>query len=82
MLLDSFKIPNCPATAFYVPDFLTEQEEECLLRNVYSVPKPKWTQLAHRRLQNWGGIPHPNGMLAEPIPMVFSCVSFHTSTVH
>lgn len=35
---------------------------------VNSVPKPKWTQLAHRRLQNWGGIPHKNGMIAESIP--------------
>lgn len=33
-----------------------------------SVPQPKWTQLSHRRLQNWGGIPHPKGMIAEAIP--------------
>ena len=28
----------------------------------------RWTQLANRRLQNWGGVPHPKGMLAEPLP--------------
>jgi len=39
---------------FYIPDFVTEQEEEMLMRNVYAAPKPKWTQLSNRRLQNWG----------------------------
>lgn len=37
-----------------------------------SVPQPKWTQLSHRRLQNWGGIPHLKGMIAEEIPDVGS----------
>uniref|UniRef100_A0A671U7C4 AlkB homolog 6 n=1 Tax=Sparus aurata TaxID=8175 RepID=A0A671U7C4_SPAAU len=31
-------------------------------------PKTKWTQLSGRRLQNWGGLPHPKGMLAEKMP--------------
>ncbi|XP_066585372.1 alpha-ketoglutarate-dependent dioxygenase alkB homolog 6-like isoform X2 [Prorops nasuta] len=38
------------------------------MRNINKTPQPKWTQLSHRRLQNWGGIPHPNGMIAEEIP--------------
>merc|ERR1711892_178106 len=25
-------------------------------------------QLANRRLQNWGGVPHPKGMIAEKMP--------------
>jgi len=40
------------------------------MKHVNSVPQPKWTQLSHRRLQNWGGIPHPKGMIAEEIPTV------------
>lgn len=35
-----------------------------------NAPLPKWTQLTHRRLQNWGGIPHSRGMIAEEIPSV------------
>lgn len=35
-----------------------------------NAPLPKWTQLTNRRLQNWGGIPHPKGMIAEEIPKV------------
>lgn len=54
--------------AFYIPDFISEQEEQLLLNNIYSAPKPKWKQLAHRRLQNWGGLPHPNGMIPEDLP--------------
>ncbi|EEB15536.1 conserved hypothetical protein [Pediculus humanus corporis] len=61
----SFPIPD---KAFYVPDFITEEEEENILNNVYSSPKPKWTNLSNRRLQNWGGIPHLKGMIPEDIP--------------
>ena len=37
---------------------------------VYAAPRPKWTQLAHRRLQNWGGVPHLKGMVSETLPQV------------
>lgn len=39
---------------YYIPDFITEDEEKFLLQQVYAAPKPKWTQLSNRRLQNWG----------------------------
>ncbi|XP_053630212.1 alpha-ketoglutarate-dependent dioxygenase alkB homolog 6 isoform X2 [Cherax quadricarinatus] len=38
------------------------------MQQIYAAPKPKWKELAHRRLQNWGGLPHPKGMVEEPIP--------------
>nr|XP_054758427.1 alpha-ketoglutarate-dependent dioxygenase alkB homolog 6-like isoform X2 [Lytechinus pictus] len=41
---------------------------EYRVKNVYTAPKPKWTQLSNRRLQNWGGLPHPKGMIAEEVP--------------
>lgn len=59
-----------PETAFYFPNFISEEEEKNILDNVYSSPKPKWTYLSNRRLQNWGGIPHPKGMIPEKIPDV------------
>jgi len=61
-----------PDTAYYVPNFITEEEERQIIKCINSVPQPKWTQLSHRRLQNWGGIPHPKGMIAEEIPDVGS----------
>ncbi|XP_074663235.1 putative RNA/DNA demethylase ALKBH6 [Tubulanus polymorphus] len=38
------------------------------MHQVYAAPKPKWTQLLNRRLQNWGGLPHPKGMVCETLP--------------
>ncbi|CAH4036720.1 unnamed protein product [Pieris brassicae] len=64
-----YRIREVDATAYYVSQFITEAEEKNILSNVYGVPKPKWTQLSNRRLQNWGGIPHNKGMIAETIPM-------------
>lgn len=55
-------------TAYYVSEFITEVEEQSILSKIYAAPKPKWTQLSNRRLQNWGGIPHHKGMIAEVIP--------------
>lgn len=52
----------------YIPNFITSEEEQQILSQVYRAPKPKWTQLLNRRLINYGGIPHPNGMVAEEIP--------------
>ncbi|MBN3319086.1 ALKB6 dioxygenase, partial [Atractosteus spatula] len=59
---------QAPPTVYYVPGFITETEEAYLLQQVYKAPKPKWTQLSGRRLQNWGGLPHPKGMLVEELP--------------
>ena len=59
-----------PPLAFYIPNFITEDEEQEIIKLVAKAPMPKWTQLSHRRLQNWGGIPHLKGMIAEDIPNV------------
>ncbi|XP_021479542.1 alpha-ketoglutarate-dependent dioxygenase alkB homolog 6 isoform X2 [Oncorhynchus mykiss] len=59
---------QAPPTVYYIPDFITEDEESQLLQQVYKAPKTKWTQLSNRRLQNWGGLPRPKGMLGEKLP--------------
>ncbi|VDN96908.1 unnamed protein product [Rodentolepis nana] len=61
-----FIVPNVPNTFFYIPDFIDAQTESELLQNIYAAGK--WQYLAHRRLQTWGGTPHPKGMIAEKIP--------------
>ncbi|XP_019540720.3 alpha-ketoglutarate-dependent dioxygenase alkB homolog 6 [Aedes albopictus] len=64
----NFVLEECPASAFYIPNFTTTQEESFLLAQVDRTPKPRWTQLSHRRLINYGGVPHPKGMIAEAMP--------------
>jgi len=54
--------------AYYVPNFITEEQELYIIEKVNNAPKPKWCQLKNRRLQNWGGIPHSNGLITETIP--------------
>uniref|UniRef100_A0A8D8NZF0 Alpha-ketoglutarate-dependent dioxygenase alkB homolog 6 n=1 Tax=Culex pipiens TaxID=7175 RepID=A0A8D8NZF0_CULPI len=64
----SFLCGGCPPSVYYIPNFITPQEESLILSTVERTPKPRWTQLAHRRLINFGGLPHPKGMIAEEIP--------------
>ncbi|XP_012260840.2 alpha-ketoglutarate-dependent dioxygenase alkB homolog 6 [Athalia rosae] len=61
-------LPEVPPMVCYIPNFITPEEENEILQRINCTPLPKWTQLSHRRLQNWGGIPHPKGMIAEAIP--------------
>ncbi|XP_076011905.1 putative RNA/DNA demethylase ALKBH6 [Genypterus blacodes] len=66
--LKQFVVDDAPPTVYYIPDFISEDEETFLLQQVYKSPRTKWTQLSGRRLQNWGGLPHPKGMVTEKIP--------------
>lgn len=70
-------IPEVPDLAIYIPNFITQEEEDEITKYVNSAPLPKWTQLTHRRLQNWGGIPHPRGMIAEEIPIFSVAPKIH-----
>nr|XP_015105740.1 alpha-ketoglutarate-dependent dioxygenase alkB homolog 6 isoform X2 [Vicugna pacos] len=56
--LEPFRVEQAPPVIYYVPDFISKEEEEYLLRQVFNAPKPKWTQLSGRKLQNWVGEPH------------------------
>ena len=42
---------------YFLPNYITEQEENLLLSTIYNVPTRRWVQLQARRLQNWGGLP-------------------------
>ena len=68
MDLSDYQIAKAPDTVYYIPEFITVSEEKSLLDYVSRTPAPRWTQLANRRLQNWGGVPHPKGMIAEKMP--------------
>jgi alkylated DNA repair protein alkB family protein 6 len=66
--LERFRVNSAPARVYYVPNFVSAAEETFLLGEIRKTPGPRWTQLSNRRLQNWGGVPHPRGMIAESIP--------------
>ncbi|CAO2625972.1 Alpha-ketoglutarate-dependent dioxygenase alkB homolog 6 [Lemmus lemmus] len=51
-----------------VSDPLKLETQIVVSYQVFNAPKPKWTQLSGRKLQNWGGLPHPRGMVPERLP--------------
>ena len=54
-IFEEFKVIESPVSSVhYIPNFLDTMTADSLLKQIYSVPKPKWTQLRNRRLQNWG----------------------------
>ncbi|RDA82515.1 hypothetical protein CP532_1659 [Ophiocordyceps camponoti-leonardi (nom. inval.)] len=72
--LESARVQALPSTAYYVPDFITDDEERLILAKVRarwkiaSAPKPSWKQLSHRRLQSW---PFPllnDKLIDAPLP--------------
>ncbi|KAG0159266.1 hypothetical protein PDIDSM_6788 [Penicillium digitatum] len=67
--LEDTRIIALPEDAFYISDFITEDEEDWLLQKVKSAPLPRWTQLSHRRLQTWpSALTKSNALLASPLP--------------
>eukprot|EP00929_Paragymnodinium_shiwhaense_P078248 TRINITY_DN40522_c0_g1_i1.p1 TRINITY_DN40522_c0_g1~~TRINITY_DN40522_c0_g1_i1.p1 ORF type:complete len:321 (-),score=70.45 TRINITY_DN40522_c0_g1_i1:275-1237(-) len=59
---------------WYIPDYVTAEEEAQLLGWVDS-DSGRWTQLAQRRLQTWGGTPHPSGIVKEALPGLLDAVA-------
>ncbi|XP_077838499.1 putative RNA/DNA demethylase ALKBH6 isoform X6 [Macaca mulatta] len=80
--LEPFRVEQAPPVIYYVPDFISKEEEEYLLRQVFNAPKPKWTQLSGRKLQNWALVPtpqpHEDGPLYYP---TVSTISLGSHTV-
>ncbi|KAE9462346.1 hypothetical protein C3L33_05724, partial [Rhododendron williamsianum] len=62
--LSSFVVGSVP-TVYYIPDFITDADQQQLLNNIYQGPVSKWKSLKNRRLQNWGGVVHEKGLLAQ-----------------
>ncbi|KAG1740675.1 hypothetical protein EDB19DRAFT_1895332 [Suillus lakei] len=42
------------SAVYYIPNFISEDEEQYLLRKIEDSPKQKWKTLNNRRLQLWG----------------------------
>ncbi|KAA8517586.1 hypothetical protein F0562_017784 [Nyssa sinensis] len=65
--LNDFVVGSVP-TLIYIPDFVTDSEQDQLVNNIYQAPVSKWKSLKNRRLQNWGGVVHEKGLLAQDLP--------------
>ncbi|EIW65472.1 hypothetical protein TREMEDRAFT_57997 [Tremella mesenterica DSM 1558] len=67
---DHFRVKNIPPAAYYVPDFITRDEEGFLLKRLGETPQPKWKIMSSgRRLHYWGGNVSKKGvLLPEPLP--------------
>ncbi|KAH9900348.1 Alkbh6 protein [Xylariomycetidae sp. FL2044] len=66
--LDQVRIRNLPSVAYYITDFITEDEECIILEKTASAPKPRWKQLTHRRLQTWPSDLVNNKLIDAPLP--------------
>ncbi|KAG9257320.1 uncharacterized protein F5Z01DRAFT_679943 [Emericellopsis atlantica] len=67
-ILEHARVSRLPNTAYYIPNFITEDEERLLLDKIASAPKPRWKQLTHRRLQAWPSELVQNKLLHAPLP--------------
>ncbi|KAI1492488.1 Alkbh6 protein [Biscogniauxia mediterranea] len=65
--LDQTRITALPAAAYYISDFITEDEEASILDKIASAPKPRWKQLTHRRLQTWPSDLVNNTLIDAPL---------------
>lgn len=65
---EKFLVKTVPSSCYYIPNFISENEENLLLHNIERTSAVRWTQLKNRRLINFGGVPTQKGMLAEEIP--------------
>ncbi|EEH05031.1 conserved hypothetical protein [Histoplasma capsulatum G186AR] len=67
--LQKARIRLIPENAYYIPEFITQHEEEQLLQKITSVPIPRWKYLSRRRLQSWPcALSKSNTLLASPLP--------------
>ncbi|KAL2753397.1 hypothetical protein ACRALDRAFT_1094750 [Sodiomyces alcalophilus JCM 7366] len=66
--LDDALVARLPPAAFYIPDFISVEEEANILRKIAEAPKPRWKQLTHRRLQTWPSDLVQNKLIDAPLP--------------
>ncbi|KAK5664191.1 hypothetical protein OQA88_407 [Cercophora sp. LCS_1] len=70
--LEECRITALPPAAYYIANFISEEEEEAILRKapkIETAPKARWRQLTHRRLQTWPSDLIKNALVdSQPLP--------------
>jgi alkylated DNA repair protein alkB family protein 6 len=66
-VLEDYKVGPI-SNVYYLNEFITKEKETKLLNDIDS-ENEKWIKLHHRKLQNCGGIPHPDGSLRQEMPI-------------
>ncbi|KAI1212970.1 uncharacterized protein F4807DRAFT_306602 [Annulohypoxylon truncatum] len=66
--LEQVRITTLPPAAYYISDFIAQDEEDAILEKIASAPKPRWKQLTHRRLQTWPSDLVNNKLMDVPLP--------------
>ena len=61
-------------SVFYVPNFLSTEDEAELLAHAGSIPESLWCAAGGRRLAHFGGVPHGSGMFPEDRPAFIESV--------
>ncbi|KAI0750351.1 hypothetical protein BC629DRAFT_1230948 [Irpex lacteus] len=68
MNIAEFAVPGT-TQAYYIPNFITEDEEKYLIRKILESPLPRWRHLQNRRLQILGGdVTAKNVLLPQAFP--------------
>ncbi|KZP05381.1 hypothetical protein FIBSPDRAFT_907000 [Athelia psychrophila] len=65
--LEQFKVPGS-SNAFYIPNFVSEEEQEYLIRKILESPRHKWKALANRRVFFSGGEVSKNVLIPQAMP--------------
>ncbi|KIJ41132.1 hypothetical protein M422DRAFT_75676 [Sphaerobolus stellatus SS14] len=69
MDIKQHRVPSSLEEVFYIPEFVSEAEEEYLLRKINESSAVKWKTLPNRRLQIWGGeLTNSNVLIPRAMP--------------
>ncbi|KAI9812135.1 MAG: hypothetical protein M1827_004801 [Pycnora praestabilis] len=70
--LETARVRTLPCNAYYIPNFVSEEEEKAILRELSTAGR--WINLQHRRLQVYPSqLTKTNKLLAEPLPDFLTC---------